>query len=218
MKILLHLPHTSLKVPKYFYKGLKMSKEEFNRYNLFMTDYGIDELFKEIKGTRIIAKYSRLFCDIEKFKDNSKEFMYQYGQGYIYTNTYDGRVLHEHDEKYIKKITKYYDHYHKKLDRISSKLLKKDNELLILDCHSYSDSMASKHHKGPFKDVCIGIEEGYYNQKILDSIISKLNELGLSYEINYPYKGSIIPNKFFNNHNEKICSIMLEINKRIYLA
>ena len=78
--------------------------------------------------------------------------------------------------------------------------------------------MASFFFNKPFPDICIGIEENYYDQKILDSIINKIKELGYSYEINYPYKGSLVPNSIYNKKIKgKVISIMLEINKRIYL-
>ena len=37
--------------------------------------------------------------------------------------------------------------------------------------------------------------------------------------INYPYKGSIVPNDIYNNdkYKNRVISIMLEINKRVYL-
>lgn len=126
--------------------------------------------------------------------------------------------FHSHDENYKKKVLKYYDSYHKKLDKLTTKLLKKDEMLLILDCHSFSDKMASSFSSGPFPDICIGIEKDYYDQEILDKIITKITEMGYTYEINYPYKGSIIPNCVFNGKAKgRVVSIMLEINKRIYL-
>ena len=59
-KLLLHMPHVSLKVPKYFYKGLLISKEEFNKYNLKNSDVLLDHLFKNLKGIKIKPKYSRM--------------------------------------------------------------------------------------------------------------------------------------------------------------
>ena len=79
LKVLLHIPHTSLRLPKIFYKGLLISKEELRKYNLKISDLEVDYLFKDIKGKRIKAKYSRLFCDVEKFKDETQEFMSKYG-------------------------------------------------------------------------------------------------------------------------------------------
>lgn len=218
MQVLLHMPHTSLLVPRWFYKGLVISKEDFRKYNLKMTDLGVEELFKDVKGKRIVSKYSRLFCDVEKFKDNSKEYMYKYGQGVIYTHAYDGTLVHVHEEKYERRVLKYYDKYHKRLSKIAKKMLKKDKCLLILDCHSFSTEMASTHHKGPFKDVCIGIEENFFDEEVLKKVIDAIESEGLTYEINYPYKGSLVPNCFFNEkYDGKVISIMLEINKRVYL-
>ena len=218
MKILMHMPHVSLKVPREFYKGLLISKDLFNKYNLEMTDLGIDILFKDYNFKKIIPKYSRLYCDLERFKDDNKEVMSKYGEGVVYTNLYDGTLFHNHDNKYKNKVLNYYDRYHNRLDRITKRLLKKDDVLLILDCHSFSDKMASFFFNKPFPDICIGVEEDYYNQEILDSIINKIKELGYSYEINYPYKGSLVPNYIYNKKIKgKVISIMLEINKRIYL-
>ena len=218
-KVLFHIPHTSLKVPKLFYKGLLISKDEFRKYNLKMSDIYVDYLFKYIKGKRIKAKYSRMFCDVEKFKDDNIEFMSKYGQGVIYTHTYDGTLFHQDDDEYKKIVHKYYDKYHKKLDRIAKRLLSKNNKLLILDIHSYSNEQALYHHNGEFPDICIGIEKDYYNKDILNEIISNIKEKGYSYKINYPYTGSMIPNIIFNNDKYKgrVISIMLEVNKRIYL-
>ena len=201
MKILLHMPHVSLKLPKSFYKGLLIDKNLVNKYNLIMSDVGIDTLFKDVKAYRIKAKYSRLFCDIEKFKNDELEVMSKYGQGVIYTHTFDGLNFHTHDEKYKKMVMKYYDNYHKRLDNLVKRLLKNGETLLILDCHSYSDKLADQFENGDYPDICIGIEEDCYDGEILDKIINKIKELGYTYKINYPYKGSIIPNVIYNKKN-----------------
>ena len=218
MNIIMHMPHVSLKVPKRFYKGLIISKNLFNKYNLEMTDFGVDTLFKDFKYKKIKPKYSRLYCDVERFKDDKLEIMSKYGEGVIYTNLYDGLLFHRHDNKYKNKVLKYYDKYHKKLDKITQNLLRKDDKLLILDCHSFSDKMASHFFEEPFPDICIGIEENYYDEDILNIIINRIKELGYTYKINYPYKGSLVPNCIYNGIIKgKVVSIMLEINKRIYL-
>ena len=218
MKIIMHMPHVSLRVPKSFYKGLLIDRNLFNKYNLLMSDLGVDELFKEYKYIKIKPKYSRLYCDVERFKDDNLEIMSKYGQGVIYTNTYDGLLFHHNSDDYKKKVYRYYDKYHKRLDRITKRLLKHDDTLLILDIHSYSDTLASKISEPPFPDICIGVEDNYYDKDILDIIINKIKKLGYSYKINYPYKGSLVPNIIYNNIIKgKVISIMIEINKRIYL-
>ena len=218
MNILLHIPHDSLRVPKFFYKGLTISKEQFRKYNLLMSDLGVSYLTKDLKGKRIKAKYSRLFLDVERFKDDEKEIMAKYGEGAVYNNTYDGKIFHIHDNNYKNKVLKYYDRYHHKLDKAAKNLLKKDNDLLILDIHSFSDKMADSFFDGNYPDICIGVEEDYYNEEILNSLINKIESLNYSYKINYPYKGSLVPNCILNKKVKgNVVSIMIEINKRIYL-
>ena len=218
MKILLHMPHVSLDVPEEFYDGLIIPKMLFHKYNLEMTDLGIDELFKSFNCIKVIPKYSRLYCDVERFRDDSKEIMSKYGEGVVYTHLYDGKLFHIHDEKYKNKVLKYYDEHHNYLDDVTKKLLNEDNTLLILDCHSFSDKMTSHFYQEPFPDICIGVEDDYYDEEILNIIINKIKKLGYTYKINYPYKGSLVPNCILNKKvTGKVISIMLEINKRIYL-
>ena len=145
--------------------------------------------------------------------------MSQYGEGLLYTKTYDGILFHKHDEIYRKKVLTYYDTYHQKLDEITKDLLSFDGELLILDCHSFSDKMASYFFKPPFPDVCIGIEKDFFDQRILNLIIKEIQKRGYTYQINYPYLGSLVPNCIYQKKTsyKKVVSIMLEINKRIYL-
>ncbi len=218
IKVVLHLPHTSLKFPKVFYKGLVIDKAQLNKYNLEMTDFDVDKLFSQVDATRIKAKYSRLFCDVEKFKDEAKEEMARFGEGVIYTKMYDGTLFHKHDETYAKKVYKYYDKYHKNVDRLFKKLLRKYDKIILLDCHSFSDEMAKHFFEEPFPDVCIGIDKKYFDKQLLDKVIAQIENKDLSYKINYPYKGVFIPNFVLNGEYEnKVSAIMLEINKRVYL-
>lgn len=48
-------------------------------------DYLTDKLISN-KCHKLVFKYLRLFCDVEKFKDDSKEYMSKKGMGVVYTN------------------------------------------------------------------------------------------------------------------------------------
>lgn len=219
MNTIIHMPHTSLDVPEEFYEGLIISKEEFNYYNLMMSDVGVDFLFKELNGVKIKPKYSRLYCDVERFRDDNDEIMSKVGQGVIYTHTFDGKEFHMNSKEYKEKVLKYYDNYHSNLDEITKQLLSKDDTLLILDIHSFSDKMASANNEGTFPDICIGIEPDYYNEEILNRIITRIKQKNLSYAINHPYKGSLVPNCIYRGEVKgNVISIMIEVNKRIYLV
>ncbi len=218
MKTLLHIPHTSLAVPPVFYEGLLIPRTDFFRYNREMADIGVEELFCSVEGERVIAPYSRLFCDVERYRDDEKEPMAKYGEGAVYTHLYDGTRFHVHDEAYRNAVLKYYDAYHAKFNETLLRLLEKDQSLLILDCHSFSDKMAVHFYTPPFPDVCIGIENNYYDETITEKILSAIRKKGYSYAINYPYCGSIVPMAAASlSAEKKIVSVMIEVNKRIYL-
>ena len=218
MKTLLHIPHASLEVPEIFYEGLLISKQEFRRYNLEMTDLGIDELFRDVEGERVMAPYSRLFCDVERFRDDAREPMTAYGEGVVYTKFYDGKEFHRHGEQYRKQVMQVYEEHHRRLDETARRLLEEDGELLILDCHSFSDKMASHFFRPPFPDVCVGVEPEYCDERVLDRILTIIRRSGYSAQINCPYSGSMVPNAVLAGRlTGKVVSIMVEVNKRIYL-
>lgn len=194
-----------------------MYKRYIKRTNIFLSDYLTDKLVPS-KSHKIIFKYSRLFCDVEKFKDDLKEIMSKKGMGVIYTKDCNSTIAIP-NKKYKGTILKsYYDKYHNKLDKTVTNLLKKYNRCIIIDFHSFSDEMVKKlFNITNTPDICIGIDNTYFNEKITNFTIKHFEEYGYSVEINHPYKGTIIPNKYFNKNDDRLSSIMLEINKRVYL-
>ena len=178
IKVILHFPHVGLDIPRRFLKGVVINYAELLKYIIEMSDFGVDALFESFEVKKIKSKYSRLYCDVERFKDDKLEVMSKYGQGVIYTHTYDHTLFHEYDDIYNKKVYKYYDRYHRKFDKECMKILNKGHKLLILDCHSFSDKMASYIKEKPFPDICLGVEEEFYNDEILTYIKNKILNKG----------------------------------------
>ena len=116
MKILIHIPHSSLELPETFYEGLLIEPLKLEIYNMEHTDLYTDRLFAFDDIDTITAGYSRLYCDVERFKDDDKEPMSKIGQGVIYTHLYDGKPFHKHDQSYQDEVMTYYDLHHQKLD------------------------------------------------------------------------------------------------------
>lgn len=221
VEIIKHIPHASLNFPSnydleelYLTFGL-----DYKIQNYKLSDLFIDDLFSDIKGVEIKAKYSRLYCDVERYKDDNNEPMAKIGQGYIYNkNIFNGEdYIRKPDE--LENINSYYDNHHKTLTNETKKILSKGKKVLILDLHSFSDEQAQLiGKKKPFPDICIGLNESMkYDQRILNTIIKEIKDKGYSYQINYPYTGSIIPNGLTKEELANVSSIMIEVNKRIYL-
>lgn len=118
--ILIHIPHSKTTVPKMFYKGCLLSKDEINYYNDKMADNKLLEFFG--RNSYIFERnrkyilydykdnvnlyfppYSRFFIDMERYSDDSKELMAFYGQGVVYSQTFDNKDLINYNEPKVNK-------------------------------------------------------------------------------------------------------------------
>ena len=217
-KIILHIPHNSTRIPAIFYKqNLLLSKQEIKSFNLTMSDIYTKNLFKCRRCKRIIAPYSRIFCDIEKFTDDSMEEMSKFGMGTIYTKTNLGKEFINVDKNYREKVIKtYYNVVHRKLDKVASQLIKTSNVILV-DCHSFSKSTAEIFGNAEnLPDICLGVNDSY-NQTLLKFVKTYFQNLGYSVSVNFPYKGAMLPDAFLNKNTPNFFSIMIEINRNLYL-
>lgn len=214
--LIIHIPHSSLYIPNEYRKTSFLEKNELDIENEFMCDLYIDKLVNN-KNQTIIFKYSRLYCDVERFRDDS-EVMNKYGMGYIYTKTSLGKDMFKPSVKDKNKIDKIYNEHHDLFDEMVSKILDKYKKCIIIDLHSYSDELVYRLFGcNDSPDICLGVEENYYSKEIVDYITKSFNKLGYSVKINYPYSGSFVPNRFYNKANTGIVSVMIEINKRVYI-
>ncbi|MCI8778867.1 MAG: N-formylglutamate amidohydrolase [Bacilli bacterium] len=213
--ILIHIPHSSLYIPDEYKNKSLLSLSEIEKENLFMCDYRVDE-FVDDKSQTIIFPYSRLYCDVERFKDES-EIMNKFGMGYIYTKTSKGELMFNPSIDDRKKITDIYDTHHKLLDETVTNILELYQKCIIIDLHSYSTELVSRlFNYEQVPDICIGIDKDYYSKGLTDYFVKYFMDNGYSVKINYPYQGSLVPNKYYGIKNSKIISIMIEINKRVY--
>ncbi len=212
--IIIHVPHSSTYLPRIFYKRIILDKKYIKKENIFMCDYKIDK-FLSNRFNIIKFKYSRMFCDVERYKVDSEEEMSKYGMGVVYEKDSNNNKFINIDKKYKDKIIKkYYDKHHNKFNKLVNKILNKYNSCLIIDFHSYSDLFVEKVlNKTNNPDICIGITKEYYSKELTDFTINHFKKYGYSIKINYPYVGTMTP----NNKDTRVKSIMIEINKRIYI-
>lgn len=213
LELVMHFPHSSLDVPESFWNDVDITKDYFNKINLKMSDVLLLDLFSDWDFKKIIASYSRLYVDVEKYWDEEKESMSRYGMGAIYTKDLYGNKLHKKTSTFVKEAKSYYERYHEEL----SKACNSENDILLLDIHSFNKEIVSIFSKSSsLPDICIGVNNDHsYNKGIVDRIIKWCNANNISYALNYPYSGAMYPNK--TNKKNKIYSIMLEFNKSFYL-
>lgn len=217
--ILVHIPHSSYIIPNkyknlFYLKGVELFQEQ-----LKMSDSYTDELFN-IKGIqRHIFPISRLVCDVERFRNEEDEEMTMQGMWVCYTKTSDYKPLKKVTKGHKKEILKqYYDKHHSSFEEKIEKILKRYNQCLIIDAHSFSSKpLPYELHAQTFRpDVCIGTDNFHTPKEITEYFYNAFTDLGYKVGINNPFCGTIVPLKFYRK-NKNVNSIMLEINRSLYM-
>lgn len=214
LKVVMHFPHSSLAVPASFWEDVGIDKGYFDFINLQMSDLCLLDLFSSWDFEKVIAPYSRLYVDVEKYWDEAKEPMAKFGMGAVYSKDIFGNDLHKRTPLFMAEAKEYYDHHHELL----SKACDCDKDVLILDIHSFGYRMSrlvTGRHAVP--DLCFGQNKDDSDCPDLVELIKLWLKANCKcrYQTNYPYIGSILPNR--RRAGQRIYSLMLEFNKRFYL-
>ncbi|MDA8847361.1 N-formylglutamate amidohydrolase [Flavobacteriaceae bacterium] len=216
-KIILHIPHSAKKVP--IKRGFVISQERIDNEILKLTDWHTEDLYNSKNCESIIFEYSRVFCDPERFSDDSKEPMAKVGMGVLYDKTDDNEVMRIISPVLRKKIlSEYYFKHHSKLNNMVKKQLELNGRALILDCHSFPEipMKRSQHKIVPRPDYNIGTDKFHTPKKLIDISLKFFEERNLTLGVDYPFSGSIVPMEYYQK-NKNVESIMLEINRKLYL-
>lgn len=216
-QLILHIPHSSIKIP--FNDGYIINETLINSEILKLTDWYTDDLFHSDKDIMVVADFSRIFCDPERFSADSQEIMAQYGMGVLYEKTDNGELMREITPELRKKILNdYYWPHHNTLSNAVKDQLEKHSQALIIDCHSFPDIPLNRDlDKNPNRpDFNIGTDPFHTPQKLIDISIAFFKNKSYTFGIDWPYKGTIVPMEFYQT-NKNVHSIMLEINRKLYL-
>ena len=216
-KIILHIPHSSTIIP--IIDGYILNKKLINEEIIKLTDWHTEDLFYSQTEVSIIAPFSRIFCDVERFSDDEKEEMSKFGMGVLYETFDNGNILRNVTPELRKNIlTNYYWKHHTELNKAVSESLKKENECLIVDCHSFPNTplnrTLNKRENRP--DFNIGTDSFHTPPKLIVECEKYFENLGYSIGIDWPYSGSIVPMDYYQK-DKRVSSIMLEVNRKLYL-
>jgi len=139
-KLILHIPHSSIHIPSL--QGYAVDQEILNAEILKLTDWYTDELFGNTTDVSIIAPFSRIFCDPERFTDDSKEEMSKYAMGVLYETLDSGELMRKVTlELRNFAIDNYYQPHHNKLNKAVFKELKHSGTAIVVDCHSFPSTL-----------------------------------------------------------------------------
>jgi N-formylglutamate deformylase len=214
---ILHIPHSSTHIP--FFDGFAIGEEELQNEINLLTDWFTDELY-DLPYKKIISPFSRLFCDVERFANDSDEEMAQYGMGMCHTHFDNGEVMRDVSPELRSSIkSDYYDHHHQSLEKACSEALKEHKRVLIIDCHSFPDKPLKRDlsQHTPRPDFCIGSDVFHSPREVVASSITFLNSKGYIMSENEPFSGTIIPMKYYHK-DKNVLGIMIEVNRKLYMS
>ena len=216
-QLILHIPHSSSEIP--LLDGYVTSHNKIQQEIIKLTDWYTDDLFDSQVDDKIITPFSRIFCDVERFVDDELEIMSKVGMGVLYKKLDSDELLRKVSPELRDKILKEY--YWKHHDSLTTKVedqIKINGECLIVDCHSFPSTPLLKAINQNINrpDFNIGTDSFHTPEKYIETSNTYFENLGYSLGVDWPYSGSIVPMKYYQKE-KRVSSIMLEINRRLYL-
>ncbi|MDP4011451.1 MAG: N-formylglutamate amidohydrolase [Candidatus Roizmanbacteria bacterium] len=212
---ILHIPHSSTNIhDRRFFKNEKVLHNEIN----LLTDWATEQIFHIPNVTRIVTRFSRVFCDVERLLDD-QEPMYTKGMGIYYTHTDDGKVLREENQDHKNWILKKnYHPHHQRLTHAVEKKLNEYQRALIIDCHSFSSLPLQREIQQSFErpGICLGTDDFHTPPWLIQYFSHHFKQHGYTVALNKPYNGTIVPLSLYKK-DRRIMSIMIEINKKLYM-
>ena len=216
-QLILHIPHSSNNIP--IKDGYVIDEISLNKELINLTDWYTDDLFYSADDEMIVADFSRIFCDPERFTDDAQEVMAQFGMGVLYEKTDDGELMRLVTPELREKVlSEYYWKHHQKFSKAVQNQLDLFGKALIVDCHSYPSIplIRSLDKSSNRPDFNIGTDAFHTPQKLIDLSVSFFESTGYTLGVDWPYKGSIVPMEYYQK-NKNVQTIMLEINRVLYL-
>ena len=216
-KLILHIPHASTNIP--YLDGFQIGKQEIDHELLILTDWHTDDLFEDPECISVVADFSRIFCDPERFVNDEQEPMAKLGMGVLYTQTESGKVMRTiSEESRTRILNEFYFKHHQKLNEVVKEQLEESGTALILDCHSFPNTPVRRNsdQSVPRPDFNIGTDAFHTRKDLVEATMNFFAERNLTCFLNAPFSGSMVPIDYYQK-NRNVQSIMLEINRRLYL-
>ncbi len=215
------IPHSSTKLPAKTVKFFVQPKKVLQDEALFMGDLYTDELFKSLRksSSQIVARFSRILVDIERFPQDDQEPMSCVGMGAVYTKLHDGRPLKKissEDCGFL--LDQYFFPYHQALEDLCEQALKTHDSCLIIDCHSFPNIPRSYEpdQTTPRPDICIGSDSFHTPPHLVSLLLEGFSQLGYSVAENSPFAGTLVPQKYYHT-DARVSSLMIEVNRALYM-
>ncbi len=217
-----HVPHASLHIPPGERVGIILDDDTLTAELLRLTDLHTDRLvawIRDLGGTLVVNRVSRLVVDPERFPDDAREPMARMGQGAVYTRTTGGDLLRAVDPgERSRLIARWYEPYHAALEELVAATLDAFGACLVLDAHSFATvPLPSEGDQDPDRpDVCLGTDPFHTPRALVAGLAAALGDEGFRVAVDRPFSGSLVPLRWYCA-DSRVTSVMLEVRRGIYM-
>jgi len=215
--LILHIPHAATDIPDR--RGFLVNEEELLAEQLLLTDWFTDDLYSNPTDTAIIAPFSRIFCDVERFADDAQEVMAGVGMGVLYERTDAGLPLRTvPPDLRTAVLSHHYAPHHQRLSAAVDSQLMQHGQATIVDCHSFPANPLKRDldQRTPRPDFNIGTDPFHTPQDMVERAVAYFAHAGYSLGVDWPYRGTLVPMTHYQR-DSKVRSIMLEVSRDLYL-
>ena len=218
LPITAHIPHAGTAIPSAVRHQFTPNQQALWKEILRLTDWYTDELFSIPGIAKSQTPISRLVLDLERYSEDEQEDNAQFGQGVIYTHNTLGELIRHEPAPAERQLLldTYYRPWHLKLETNLEQQLQRWGYCLLLDCHSFPNKPFShEYDNGRARpDICLGTSINTPSW-LMEACCSFFQDSGYTVEVNFPYSGCLVPNRF--EADIRVPAIMIEINRRLYL-
>jgi len=221
MQAILHIPHAATTIPDDYLGTYLGGQARIDNEHLQLADLHTDRLFvsPRIAALPLVFPYSRIFVDVERFRDANDEIMAARGMGALYTHGHNLERLRtlpkvEAHEAILKR---YYDPHHTTLTAMVDAQLAAEGHALIIDCHSFASQRLPYEDKCTDErpEICIGTDAYHTPEWIANTLLKCFAKRGYETALNHPFAGSIVPIKHYHK-SPGVMSVMLEIRRDLF--
>lgn len=222
LPILLSVPHCGINFP---YELLDQYDPEMAKQP-DDTDWFVHKLYDfatDMGITMIHAVYSRWVVDLNR--DPQSKPLYSDGRiitALCPTTDFFGNPIYKDKRTEVdraevnRRLSKYYNPYHAKIEELLSELKNQFGKVLLWDCHSIRQYVPTI-NKDKFPDLILGDADGTTaSPGLIEVALKELEQSDYSVNHNHPFKGGYIT-RHFGKPMENQHALQLEMSKLKYM-
>ncbi len=226
--VILHVPHSSTRIPADVRAGIVLSDAELDQELLRITDSFTDKVAAVAANASSSTPWifrndlSRLVIDPERFTDEREE-MLAVGMGAVYTRTSQKQPLRDEtifqpgSPAWNELIDTYFTPYTRALQQLVNERLEACGEVTIIDMHSFPSSALpyELHADLSRPEICIGTDDFHTPDDLTKKIAEAFTSFG-TVGINEPFIGTYVPLEQYGT-DQRVRSVMIEIRRDLYM-